>query len=385
MSGYRDPYESSNTNYIRHNYDDTEFNPYSHNAAAAVSRAPTYHTDLQSNIYANRSGSTRGRTGSTGYNSRLSSREHENSLPPVPPEDPLDLPYPGQEREQEEPFEDPGTPRQRTTLKKTPTSASRHSMDMLARTDTRQTLTAAARNAEPAGDIKRWRHDQRGKQWTRGSRTNCIARFCCCTIMIALLLIVSIVLALVMWVRPPQVLFNGIQTAQSGSTFEATTNNEFKINLGFKIFVANPNYFSATFSSIKADISYPLNGVKTDVGGGEEKDITFHSHSNTNFTFPFSFVYDQSKDPQELVIRDLVAKCGLGGGSPQQLTIDYTITIRLRVLVASVGPSFTGSSSFTCPLSGDELKPFLSGLGINIKRDADPLLLDSRDAIIEED
>lgn len=145
MSGYRDPYESSNTDYIRHNYaDGDEFNPYSTNPAA-VSRTPSQHQNLQSDFYATRSRSGHGhdRSESMGYSSRLSTR-HESSLPPIPPEEHLDLPYPGNGKERaDDPYEAPLS-RSRGTLKKSPTSASKHSMNPLSRTDTRQTLTAVA-------------------------------------------------------------------------------------------------------------------------------------------------------------------------------------------------------------------------------------------------
>lgn len=128
------------------------------------------------------------------------------------------------------------------------------------------------------------------------------------------------------WVRPPDIQFTGIQKATDKQTFEAGTDQTFKVNLGFGINVTNPNYFSATFTSINADIFYPIGN--TNVGGGEEKDITFHAHSNKNFTFPFSFEYSHQADPSGAIIQDIVSRCGFVDPSTKKdLSINYKITV----------------------------------------------------------
>lgn len=276
------------------------------------------------------------------YGGQVPPTDSDRTLPPVPPEE--------------------DAPRGPNVLRRS-SMRNEYSWD---RSETRQSLTPLTRPpGNSARDIKRWRRDHHGNLWTRGSRAGCIGRFCGCTVLIALLLIVSIVLALVMWVRPPDIQFTGVSTAQNGSTFEATTNQEFKVNLGFGINVTNPNYFSATFTSITADIFYPINN--TNVGGGEEKDITFHSHSTKDITFPFSFVYSKAADPQGLIIQDLVKRCGfIDPSTKQDISITYKITLKVRVVVASVGPSFGGTANFACPVNADQIKPFLAGLGVNI-------------------
>jgi hypothetical protein len=129
-------------------------------------------------------------------------------------------------------------------------------------------------------------------------------------------------------VRPPDIQFTGVQTNQDGSTFEATTNEEFKINLGFGINVTNPNYFSATFTSIDANIFYPINN--TNVGGGSEHDITFHAHSSNSFVFPFSFVYNKAADPNGAIINDIVSRCGfLDQNTAQDISIQYQVAVSL--------------------------------------------------------
>jgi hypothetical protein len=127
-------------------------------------------------------------------------------------------------------------------------------------------------------------------------------------------------------VRPPDIQFTGVQKNSTGSTFEATTDQQFKVNLGFGINVTNPNYFDATFTTIKAEIFYPIRN--TNVGGGIQNDITFHSHSNRDFVFPFSFSYSKAADPNQDIILDIVNRCGfIDPSTKKDLSIQYKITV----------------------------------------------------------
>ena len=118
-----------------------------------------------------------------------------------------------------------------------------------------------------------------------------------------------------------------MQTAANGSTFQSSGSGEFQINLGFGINVTNPNYFSATFTTIEAQIFYPIGD--TNIGGGQENDITFKAHSDLDFVFPLSFIYSQSADPTGAVLQDIASKCGITGGPAQDISIQYTITVSL--------------------------------------------------------
>ena len=46
------------------------------------------------------------------------------------------------------------------------------------------------------GNVRRWRKEYQGNLWTKGSRLGCFGRFFCCTLMIFLFLLISIVLSL---------------------------------------------------------------------------------------------------------------------------------------------------------------------------------------------
>lgn len=44
--------------------------------------------------------------------------------------------------------------------------------------------------------MRQWRKDYQGNLWTKGSRASCCGRFFCCTLMIFLLLLISVVLTI---------------------------------------------------------------------------------------------------------------------------------------------------------------------------------------------
>jgi LEA14-like dessication related protein len=211
--------------------------------------------------------------------------------------------------------------------------------------------------------LRQYRYDSQGALWTKGSRGSCIARFCCCTILITLFLIISIVLALALWIRPPNVIIGNASPPTTGSTIQPTEDG-LNINLAINISVSNPNYFSVSLSKITADITYPIN--KTDIGGGSAKDLTFQSHSNQTFTFPFVISYKKSLDPNNDILVDLATKCGVIGSNKSNISVNYKITLGIRFLFVTVSPSVSNSFSFECPMSKSDLEGLLNSAGISL-------------------
>lgn len=209
-------------------------------------------------------------------------------------------------------------------------------------------------------DLRRWRHEHNRSLWTKGSRGRCIGRFCCCTIMITLFFIISIILALVLWARPPNVIIGTVGPSSTASEVQLESDGV-QLNLAINITVNNPNYFSVSFSSVKANIYYPINN--TYVGGGNQSDVTFPSHTNKTITFPFTVAYTTTMPSSAQILADLATKCGLTGGTKSDITLDYDITLGLRVLFFTVSPTVSNSASFLCPLSSSDLSGFSSVLG----------------------
>jgi len=170
---------------------------------------------------------------------------------------------------------------------------------------------------------------------------------------VTLFLIISIVLSLLLWVRPPNITINNVGAPTNGSEIQLTSDGV-DINLAVDIAVQNPNYFAVDFKKIEAQIFYPINN--TNVGGGTETDIIFHSHSQTNFTFPFTISYKKSLDPSNKILVDIATKCGFIGGSKTQITVDYKISLALKIVFFTISPVVSNSMSFDCPLSQSDIQ-----------------------------
>lgn len=219
---------------------------------------------------------------------------------------------------------------------------------------------ARATTGSRSRDLRRWRYDHHGGSlWTKGTRGKCILRFCCCTIMIVLLLFISILLALLMWTRPPDVIVGTVGPPSTGSEIQLE-NNGVQINLAINITVNNPNYFSVSFPSIKANIYYPINN--TYIGGGNQSSVTFPANTNKTITFPFSISYTSTMPSSNAILSDLETKCGINGGTASDITVDYDITLNVRVLFFTVSPTISNTASFVCPLSASDLSGVASSI-----------------------
>ncbi|KAK7467246.1 hypothetical protein VKT23_004303 [Stygiomarasmius scandens] len=218
-------------------------------------------------------------------------------------------------------------------------------------------FSAGAREKGSAS-LRRYRDEYRGNLWTRGGRGRCIGRFLCCTIMIAAFLIISIVLALALWIRPPSVVIGSAELDQSGTGVQIQDTG-IVVPLQVNITVTNPNYFSVNLKHLKVELSYPVNNNSTSIGQGSKDDIVFPSNSNSSTTFPFNIDYEFADDPNYAVLLDMATKCGVLGGTKSDLTINYKISIGLRILIVNISPSVSNSFSISCPLSDSDLQDLL--------------------------
>jgi LEA14-like dessication related protein len=179
--------------------------------------------------------------------------------------------------------------------------------------------------------------------------------------MIAVFLFVSIIFTLILWVRPPNITIGGVQAmAVSGSTVQVTSSG-FNVNLGANISVQNPNFFSVGLKTLKLQLFYPINN--TAIGSGQENNIDIRANEQTNFTFPFTLQYTLADDPSHAVLTSLASKCL----DNEDLTVNYKITLGLRIIVATISPVISNSFTFACPLTESELSGLISGSGINLR------------------
>ncbi|GAA5825462.1 hypothetical protein JCM10212_004838, partial [Sporobolomyces blumeae] len=88
--------------------------------------------------------------------------------------------------------------------------------------------------------LRMYRKDEHAGALTRGGRARCCGRVVCCTLMLVVLIVVGIVAAFFLWVKPPDVSFNGIEPPASGQEV-SIANSGFNINVRLNIGVINPN------------------------------------------------------------------------------------------------------------------------------------------------
>ncbi|KAF7305044.1 LEA-2 domain-containing protein [Mycena kentingensis (nom. inval.)] len=226
-------------------------------------------------------------------------------------------------------------------------------------------FTPRPRGPKTASNRREYRKDFQGNLWTKGGRGRCCFRFFCCTFLSIVFLLLVALLSLVLWLRPPSIDFGDVApSAASGSTIQTTTNG-ITLHMGVNISVQNPNYFAVKFKKITANIFYPTDGVNdTEVGGGTATNIMLDANKETNFTFPFTIDYSTTKDPSSKILLDLATKCGVLGGSKQQLTVHYKIKLELQFLIIPLSPTISNDFKFTCPLEASDLEGLLSGAGI---------------------
>ncbi|KAF8201530.1 hypothetical protein BJ912DRAFT_504579 [Pholiota molesta] len=175
--------------------------------------------------------------------------------------------------------------------------------------------------------------------------------------MTTVFLVVSIILSLALWIRPPSISIGDVQTMTvDGATIQQVPDG-LQVNLGVNISVQNPNYFSVDFKKIEADITYPINDFP--IGDGSANNVIFKSRTETNFTFPFALKYNSTADTGNKVIVDIASKCGVGSGTKQNIVVNYKITLGIRIALVTISPVISNQFNFPCPLSASDISKFL--------------------------
>lgn len=205
---------------------------------------------------------------------------------------------------------------------------------------------------ETPSEFRRRKYGKQSGLWGGGGNVRCVGRFCGCTILVFLFLLISIILSLLLWVRPPNIVIGTITPPTSSDV--QVSGDGLTIPLSIDISVDNPNYFAVDLNQITANLFYPINN--TPIGNGTKSKITFASNSQTNFTFGFNVSYSTTNDPNDKVLLDLATKCGVIGGTQSPITIDYDIKLGIHLGVINISPTISNSMNFACPVTAAEIQ-----------------------------
>jgi hypothetical protein len=100
---------------------------------------------------------------------------------------------------------------------------------------------------------------------SKGGGLRSSLRLCVCFTTITLILIISIILSILLYVRPPSVALNSVNI---GSSPVSLQNGGLMVSFDLSISVANPNWFNVDFQEVSATAKYPIGNYQSDFGGG---------------------------------------------------------------------------------------------------------------------
>ncbi|GAC97410.1 expressed protein [Pseudozyma hubeiensis SY62] len=180
-------------------------------------------------------------------------------------------------------------------------------------------------------------------------------------LILAIIFIVSIILLIVMFLRPPNVAISGVSVPNQNAV--SYQNGAFSFNVSVDISVSNPNSISANIKKLNAT-AYDSADQSTALGHGLVTNQAIRANANTTVVFPFQIRYSQSEDPDFSIIQNIASDCGLTGGSGGgDLSFLFKVEVDVEVLSITVPVNINRNISFPCPLSASSLQGVLSGLG----------------------
>lgn len=177
-------------------------------------------------------------------------------------------------------------------------------------------------------------------------------------LVIGVIIALSVVLLIVMFLRPPNVGLKNLELPQSASDLQVQ-DERFMLNATIDAVISNPNYVSAQINNLNATV-YDAHARKTSIGVCYLEHKTIEARENTTVRLPCEMQYDFQKDQDLSIIKDIVNRCGLVKGSKKQkiqALLDVHVTIQLLAfhIPISAGPTI----SMDCPVTRRQVKEAL--------------------------
>lgn len=195
-----------------------------------------------------------------------------------------------------------------------------------------------------------------------------------CIVIWAVIIIISVILLVVTFAKPPNVAVMSI-SVPNGDDF-SVSGTSFKANGSVNFAISNPNSFSATIEHLQAHLYDANLGKSVSVGNGTLKSQKIKANDNTTIVFPFDIGIDLSSDATAL-ISDVANQCGLGNAvssltqgsssrrdvegesntelaerqSSNQIKVLLEVDARISILSVGVSVPVSKNISIECPTS----------------------------------
>ncbi|KAF9912313.1 hypothetical protein EC991_000205 [Linnemannia zychae] len=189
-------------------------------------------------------------------------------------------------------------------------------------------------------------------------RSTCLRITCCLCLIIVIIIAVLAILVFAVFKLPTIDYIGTVGTPVF--TFNKG-NTTFGVDMVADIQVKNPNPLGFGFKLVAIDAYFP--GFRAALGGkGNVTDVHFPSHSTQAIQFPIQVAYDRHQDPGLNLIKDVLQKCGILGGTTHNMTINYDVIASVKVFGISMGSNLENQTySFVCPENIREIASEIPG------------------------
>ncbi|KAG2220322.1 hypothetical protein INT45_004007 [Circinella minor] len=155
----------------------------------------------------------------------------------------------------------------------------------------------------------------------------------------------------------PTIEMNGVTNDPNGLPRFQRQGNQFNenlaftVNLGLRFGIYNPNIETLTLASVAATAFYPTAPTLA-IADGLIENVYINRFGFTNFTFPIHLHYNNTADPNYVMLQDIHQKCGNGQ--------DLTVNAHINPVVSLIGvhitiPTIQHTVNFACPIPASEL------------------------------
>ncbi|KAI9229057.1 MAG: hypothetical protein DHS80DRAFT_1046, partial [Piptocephalis tieghemiana] len=169
------------------------------------------------------------------------------------------------------------------------------------------------------------------------------------TLLTAIIIVVVVLAIIIATAKVPDIKVLGVSPVQQGAAGIRQTGDSLAVDMNLRISVDNPNVMGFSLKQVDGTGHSPLlPGVN--IANGSLSDVDIPKHSNQVINFPFTVTFSTSTDPNGVILKDVVTKCGLTGQAKQPIPIAYSVKAKVRVLIVNVNVPYDGSTTYDCPI-----------------------------------